>query len=61
MDEFDGKSIIVTGGAGGIGFEIARQFLERKASVSICDISKKGVEDAVLKLKTKSKRGQVSV
>ena len=52
MDDFAGRSVIVTGGAGGIGFEIAKQFLERGALVSICDISKAGLEDAASKLKS---------
>lgn len=37
--QFNGKNAIVTGGAQGIGFEIARQFLAAGAQVSIWDYS----------------------
>jgi len=36
--DFSGKAVIVTGGAKGIGFAIARRFAEAKASVIIADI-----------------------
>jgi 3-oxoacyl-[acyl-carrier protein] reductase len=44
--DFAGKGVVVTGGAQGIGFEIARQFLNAGASVSIWDYSEEGLKAA---------------
>lgn len=44
--DFTNKTVIVTGGAQGIGFTIARQFLEAGAKVSIWDYSEKALESA---------------
>jgi 3-hydroxybutyrate dehydrogenase len=41
------KVVFITGAAGGIGFEIARQFAWEKAIVVISDIDKKKLDDAV--------------
>ena len=43
---FTGKTVVVTGGAQGIGFTISRQFLEAGAKVSIWDYSEKALETA---------------
>jgi 3-oxoacyl-[acyl-carrier protein] reductase len=37
MAEFTGKRIVITGGAGGIGIETARQFMDRGAHVVLAD------------------------
>jgi len=37
--QFQGKTVVVTGGAQGIGFQITRQFLEAGAQVAIWDYS----------------------
>ena len=37
---FKGKSILVTGGAGGIGFEKAKMFAKAGGDVSIIDLNK---------------------
>lgn len=45
-----GKKILVTGGAGGIGFSLASQLADRGASIIIADISSSKAEDASKKL-----------
>ncbi len=39
---FDGRSVLVTGAASGIGFEMARQFLEEGAAVFAADLNPDG-------------------
>ena len=41
---FEGKSVIVTGAAGGIGFGTAKRFLQEGAKVAICDVSQDAVD-----------------
>lgn len=41
------RTVIVTGGASGIGLSIAEQFLAAQALVHICDINRTAVEQAV--------------
>ena len=36
MTSVEGRSILITGGGGGIGFGAARHFVERGARVTIC-------------------------
>ena len=48
---FQGKHVLVTGGAMSIGFEIARQFCESGAMVTIFDYNEKALDEAVQKLK----------
>ncbi len=43
---FKGKNVIVTGGAQGIGFQIAKQFLTAGAQVSIWDYSTAALDNA---------------
>jgi 3-oxoacyl-[acyl-carrier protein] reductase len=50
MAEFVGKRIIVTGGAGGIGFETARSFMEQGGHVVMVDIDAARLEEAQKKL-----------
>jgi len=56
--DFTNKTVIVTGGAQGIGFTIARQFLEAGAKVSIWDYSEKALESAKSELSSFSNRLQ---
>lgn len=48
--DFTGKLAIVTGGAGGIGFTITRQYLEAGAAVSIWDYSDEALAAAKVEL-----------
>ncbi len=44
--DFNGQNVVVTGGAGGIGFEVATQFLKVGATVNIWDYSAQAMESA---------------
>lgn len=46
MDYYAGKTILITGGAGGIGTETARVFLEAGAQVRLADLSSDALERA---------------
>lgn len=48
--QFDNKSVVVTGGAAGIGFEISRQFLMAGAQVTIWDYSQEALDKAKAEL-----------
>ena len=52
--DYTGKVVGITGAAGqaGIGFAIAKKFLESGARVFICDINQQALEDAREALKT---------
>jgi len=51
-----GKYAVVTGGARGIGFAIARRLLEKGCSVSLWDLDPKALEEAKESLKTFTSR-----
>lgn len=51
-----GKMALITGGASGIGFSIARLFLREGASVSIVDLSVDAIDDAVVRLSSDGAR-----
>ena len=50
---FEGKHVVVTGGGRGIGFEIARQFLQEGARVYIFEVDKGLLETALVQLRGK--------
>jgi len=50
MKKYDGKIVIVTGAARGIGFSIAEGFASAGATTAIIDISEEAVKEAVHKL-----------
>jgi citronellol/citronellal dehydrogenase len=47
---FEGKTVLVTGGGSGIGFEIAKQFLELGAEVYIASRKQEKLQNAIVKL-----------
>ncbi|MGE0527761.1 MAG: 3-oxoacyl-ACP reductase FabG [Bdellovibrionales bacterium] len=47
---FDDRQVVITGGARGIGFEIAKQFLEAEAHVLIADLSESALDTAAREL-----------
>src|SRR3546814_6814116 len=52
MARFDDKSILITGGSGGMGRAAAAAFLREGASVVIADIDAAGIESTVADLKS---------
>ena len=48
------KVVFITGGAGGIGFEIGKEFATEGAKVAICDVKKDDLKDAAHKLKSQN-------
>ena len=49
--QFSGKHVLITGGRRGIGFEIARQFGQQGAMITIFDNAEDLLADATAKLK----------
>ena len=49
--QFSGKHVLITGGGRGIGFEIARQFGQQGARITIFDNAEDLLADATAKLK----------
>ena len=54
MDNLDKKSILVTGGATGLGFAMAKRFSEKGAFVTICGRRKEKIDEAISNLKVNS-------
>ena len=54
MDNLDKKSILITGGATGLGFAMAKRFSEKGAFVTICGRRKEKIDEAVSNLKVNS-------
>jgi len=50
---FEGKGVLITGGASGIGKATAERFLEEGAKVAIIDVSPKNCADALKELRKK--------
>lgn len=57
MVSFEGKNVLITGGASGIGKIMCRLFLERKARIIIWDIDQEKMNETIDEL---SSRGNVS-
>ena len=54
MDNFNKKSILITGGGSGLGLSMAQRFSEKGALVTICGRRKEKIDEAVKKLNTNS-------
>ncbi len=57
--DFSGKSVIITGGAGGIGLECAKGFLQKGAFVYIADYSADNLAVAEKKLREEIPNGKI--
>ncbi len=57
MQEFKGKTAVITGGASGIGFGMAEVFAEEQMNIVLADIEASALEEAVARLESR----QVSV
>ena len=54
MSKLDGKRVLITGGAQGIGFEMAIKFAERGADVVIADINEEKLAEATASLEERA-------
>jgi len=50
MDQFNGKSVLITGGARGIGLATAQAFATQGASVCVCDLSQAACDEAARRI-----------
>ena len=55
MRQLEGKTVLITGGASGIGKIMSRLFLERKARVVIWDIDQQKMDETIAELSAKGK------
>ena len=53
MERLQGKTVLITGGASGIGRIMARLLLERKSKVVIWDINQRNIEETISELSSK--------
>ncbi|KUI11332.1 short-chain dehydrogenase [Mycobacterium sp. GA-1285] len=51
MEDFNGRSAVITGGASGIGFAAAREFARRGARIMLSDIDSAALDRAVAELR----------
>jgi NAD(P)-dependent dehydrogenase (short-subunit alcohol dehydrogenase family) len=52
--EFEGKTVLITGGSRGLGFVLARLFAEEGARIAICSRSETELRNAELKLRRRT-------
>lgn len=45
MTDFTGRGVLITGGAGGIGAAVAKEFLDRGAKVALVDVSQEALDE----------------
>lgn len=55
MNRFDGKTVLITGGAKGIGLSTAKSFAEAGATLILVDVDAKALADAYASLKNTTK------
>ncbi|MCT7662216.1 SDR family NAD(P)-dependent oxidoreductase [Mycobacterium deserti] len=51
MNSFEGRAVVITGGADGIGFATAKQFARRGARIMLADINSSALDAAVTTLR----------
>ena len=56
MQNFEGKTAVVTGGASGIGFALAERFAQARMNVVLADIEQQALERAVKTLEERQYR-----
>lgn len=57
--KFAGKTLMVTGAAGNIGFETAQRFAQEGANLALVDLKEDGLRDAASKITSKAVKVQV--
>ncbi len=60
-DDFKGKVVIVTGGARGIGRQIALAFAQYGAKVAICDLNEDALKETVLDIEKAGGEGMYAI
>jgi len=61
MASLAGKRVLITGGAGGIGFQTAKAFLDEGSEVILTDIRQQALDEAKTKLENGRKAGAGSI
>ena len=59
LKSFKEKVILITGGAGGLGNCLAREFLKEGSKIVICDIREEDLKKTVEKLQSEFKNGVI--
>ena len=50
MNEFEGKTAVITGAASGIGYALAEKFAQEKMNIVLADIEQEALDTAVKKI-----------
>jgi NAD(P)-dependent dehydrogenase (short-subunit alcohol dehydrogenase family) len=60
MQDFNGKVVVITGGATGIGFALAKQFAQQGARLVIAGIQRDRLEEAARALSSKTEQVEIT-